>query len=444
MKRRLIYVFGERLNNKPVNVFKKLKTEGKMQIKVLGAGGNIGNSGILIKDDSTSLLLDYGLNPGKNIVHPLHVRPKDVTALITTHAHLDHIGYEPYLYIDGNIPHYATKVTIELTELLLYDLLNISGDKLPFTQQEVKKLVRMSKAINYNETFNINNLELEFLNAGHIPGSSMVYIKGNKKVLYTGDVNHIQTKLLEPASYDLPEVDYFVSECTYAMQDHPERDQEEKRLIEFSNEIIENGGTVLIPAFAVGRAQELAEIFYSYGFKHEVYMDGMALTVNDILLNNPQFLRDPEFLRKALGRINYVNGWEDRRKIVKEPAAIISPAGMLMGGASVFYSKKISKNPNNGIAIVAYQVEGTPGRSLVEDGTLNFNGNHYSVNAKVSKFDLSSHSGRSQLLNMFKSLKGSPKIILVHGEQESCEAFALELNSMGLNATCARTGEIIE
>lgn len=416
-----------------------------MQIKVLGAGGNIGNSGILIKEDSTNILLDYGLNPGKSMVHPLHVRPKDITALITSHAHLDHIGYEPYLYIDGNIPHFATKVTIELTELLLYDLLNISGDKLPFTQQEVKKLIKMSRSINYNEQFNINGLEIEFFNAGHIPGSSMVYIKGNnKKVLYTGDINHIETRLLEPASYDLPEVDYFISECTYAMQDHPERNQEERKLIDFANEIIEDGGTVLIPAFAVGRAQELAEIFYTYSFKHDIYMDGMALKVNDILLNNPQFLKDPEFLRKALGRINYVNTWEERRKIAKEPVAIISPAGMLMGGASVFYSKKISKNPKNGIAIVAYQVEGTPGRSLVEDGALNFNGNHYSVNAKIGKFDLSSHSGRSQLLKMFKSLKGSPKIILVHGEQENCEAFALELNSMGLNAICARMGEIIE
>jgi len=415
-----------------------------MQIKVLGAGGSIGNSGILVKDDSTTILLDYGLNPGKNIVHPLHVRPKDLTALITTHAHLDHIGYEPYLYIDGSVPHYATKVTIELTELLLYDLLNISGDKLPFTQQEVKKLVKMSKAIEYEEPFNINGIEAEFLNAGHIPGSSMVYIKGSKRVLYTGDINHIQTRLLKPASYDLPEVDYVVSECTYAMQDHPEREQEEKRLIDFSNEIIEDGGTVLVPAFAVGRAQELAEIFYSYNFKHDIYMDGMALTVNEILLNNPQFLRDPELLRKTLGRLNYVNGWEERRKIVKEPAVIISPAGMLMGGASVFYSKKISKDQKNGIAIVAYQVEGTPGRSLLEEGVLNFNGNHYSVNAKVDKFDLSSHSGRSQLLQMFKSLKGSPKIILVHGEQESCEALALELNSMGFNAKCAKTGEVIE
>ena len=413
-----------------------------MQIKILGAGGNIGNSGILVKDDSTTLLLDYGLNPGKNITHPLHVRPKDITALLTTHAHLDHMGYEPYLYIDGNVPHYATKVTIELSELLLYDLLNISGDKLPFTTAEVRKLIKMSNAVPYDEEFKINDVKVTFINAGHIPGSSMIYIKGNKRVIYTGDVNHIPTRLLEPASYDLPEVDYFISECTYAMQDHARRDEEENKLIEFSYETIEGGGTVLIPAFAVGRAQELAEIYYSHKFKHEVYMDGMALTVNDILINNPEFIKDPSFLQKALGSINYVNNWAERKKIVKQPVAIISPAGMLMGGASVFYSKKISKDAKNAIAIVAYQVEGTPGRSLVDEGVLNFNGSRYSVKAKVGRFDLSSHSGRSELLRMFKSLKGSPKIILVHGEQETCEGFALELKSMGFDASCARTGEV--
>ncbi|MGC9208369.1 MAG: MBL fold metallo-hydrolase [Nitrososphaeria archaeon] len=415
-----------------------------MQIKILGAGGNIGNSGILVKEDSTAVLLDYGLNPGKNITHPLHVRPRDIKALISTHAHLDHIGYEPYLYIDGNVPNYATPVTIELSELLLMDLLNISGDKLPFTAKEVAKLKKMSRAVGYNETFKINDLKAELLNAGHIPGSAMVYLEGEKRVLYTGDINHIPTRLLEPAGYDLPEVDYIISECTYAMQDHPERNDEEKRLIEFSNEIIEEEGTVLVPSFAVGRAQELAEIYYSHEFKHDVYMDGMALTVNDILLRYPEYVRDPDFLRSTLDYVKYVSGWEDRRKIVKEPVAIISPAGMLVGGAAIFYSKKISKDKRNGIAIVAYQVEGTPGRALVDEGVLSLNGSKYSVKARVGRFDLSSHSGRTQLLRMFKSLKGSPKIILVHGEREGCEAFALELNSMGLDSICAKTGDVIE
>ncbi|MEM0123748.1 MAG: MBL fold metallo-hydrolase, partial [Conexivisphaerales archaeon] len=400
--------------------------------------------GFLVKDDDTTLLLDYGLNPGKNMVHPMHVRPKDINALITTHAHLDHIGYEPSLYVEKGMPNYATKPTIEISEVLLNDLLKISGERLPFTSTEVKNLIKMSNPKKYNEEFSINGLKVTFLNAGHIPGSAMIYIKGSKKVLYTGDINHISSRLLEPASYDLPEVDYVISECTYATRDHEDREKEEKRLIEFSNEIIESGGTVLIPSFAVGRAQEVAEIYYYNNFKHDVYMDGMALTINDILLNNPEFIKDSEGLKKALKAVKHINGWAERRKVIKKHASIISPAGMLVGGASVFYSKKISSDPKNGIAIVSYQVEGTPGRSLVDEGEVILDGKLTSVKARVLQFELSSHSGRSQLFEMFRKIKGSPTVILVHGDGDSCASMSQELAGIGIKAICPKNGDIID
>ncbi|MCL4344001.1 MAG: MBL fold metallo-hydrolase [Nitrososphaerota archaeon] len=415
-----------------------------MQIKILGAAGTVGNSGFLVKDDATTLLLDYGLNPGKNMVHPMHVRPKDINALITTHAHLDHIGYEPYLYVGKGIPNYATRPTIEISEILLKDLLKISGERLPFTSAEVENLIRMSNPKEYNEEFSVDGLNVTFLNAGHIPGSAMVYIKGSKKVLYTGDINHIASRLLEPASYDLPEVDYVISECTYATREHEDRGKEEKRLIDFSNEVIESGGTVLIPSFAVGRAQEVAEIYYYNNFKHDVYMDGMALTINDILLKNPGFIKDPNGLKSALKSVKYINGWAERRKAIKKHASIISPAGMLVGGASVFYSRKISTDPKNGIAIVSYQVEGTPGRSLVDEGEVMLDGKLTSVKARVLQFELSSHSGKSQLLEMFRKMKGSPTVILVHGDGDSCESMAQELAGMGIKAICPKNGDIIE
>ncbi len=415
-----------------------------MQIKILGAAGTIGNSGFLVKDDKTTLLLDYGLNPGKNMVHPMHVRPKDVNALITSHAHLDHIGYEPYLYVGKGMPNYATEPTIEISEILLNDLIKISGDKLPFTSAEVKSLIRNSIPKEYNEEFNVDGMGITLLNAGHIPGSAMVYIKGDKRVLYTGDINHIPSRLLEPASYDIPEADYVISESTYAAREHEDRSKEEKRLIDFCNEVIEGGGTVLIPSFAVGRAQEIAEIFYYNNFKHEVYMDGMALTINDILLKNQQFIKDPEGLKGALKSVKYINGWAERRRAIKDHAVIISPAGMLVGGASVFYSKKISSDPKNGIAVVSYQVEGTPGRSLVDEGEVMLDGRQTKVKARVLQFDLSSHSGRPQLLEMFRRMKGSPTVILVHGDDNSCESMLQDLSEMGIKAICPKDGDIVE
>jgi len=410
-----------------------------LQIKILGGGGGIGNSAVLVRDGPTSVLMDYGVSPGKTLVHPMHVRPRDVTAFITTHAHLDHVGYAPYLYIDGSMPHYATKPTIELAEVLLNDLLKINGDRLPFGEEEVKRFIKHSVHVKYNEEFSIDGVKAELLNAGHIPGSAMVYLKGSKRVIYTGDINHIPTRLLEPASYDLPEADVIVSECTYALQDHRKRIEEETRLVDFSREITDGGGAVLIPSFAVGRAQEVAEIFYSHKFDRRVYMDGMAIAVNEILLNNQEFVKDPDVLARALDYVSYIDNWAERRRAVREPAAIISPAGMLVGGASVFYSRKISGNEKNGIAIVSYQVEGTPGRQLEEENSLPFNGG-MKVKARTEKFELSSHSGRSQLLEMFKRVSGSPKVILVHGERENCQAFALELNNMGLDAVCADLG----
>ncbi len=415
-----------------------------MQIKILGAAGTVGNSGFLVKDDVTTLLLDYGLNPGKNMVHPMHVRPKDITALITTHAHLDHIGYEPYLYVERGMPNYATRPTIEISEVLLNDLIKISGERLPFTSGEVKNLIRMSSPKEYNEEFSIDGLNATLLNAGHIPGSAMVYIKGSKKVLYTGDVNHIPSRLLEPASYDLPEADYVISESTYATREHEDRGKEEKRLIDFSNEVIEGGGTVLIPSFAVGRAQEVAEIFYYNNFKHDVYMDGMALTINDILLKNQEYIKNPKDFKNALKSVKYINGWAERRKAIKKHAVIISPAGMLVGGASVFYSKKISSDPKNGIAIVSYQVEGTPGRSLVDEGEVMLDGKLTSVKARVLQFELSSHSGRPQLLEMFRKMKGSPTVILVHGDGDSSASMMQELAGMGIKAICPKNGDVIE
>ncbi len=142
--------------------------------------------------------------------------------------------------------------------------------------------------------------------------------------------------------------------------------------------------------------------------------------------------------------VKYINGWAGRRKAVKKPASIISPAGMLVGGASVFYSRKISGDPKNGIAIVSYQVEGTPGRSLIDEGEVMLDGKLTSVKAKVLQFELSSHSGRSQLLEMFKRLKGSPTVILVHGDGDSCSSMSQELNGMGIKAICPKNGDIIE
>lgn len=415
-----------------------------MLVKVLGAAKEVGRSGFLIKDGG-SILLDYGVLLHRNPDFPLHVRPKDIDGVIVTHAHLDHVGMVPVFFLRKGVPVYMTPITYKLSKLLLYDMIKISGSSLPFGPEEVEAMDEMFHPLAYNERTKMGEFEVELLNAGHIPGSSMVYLRDTKSVLYTGDMNHVPTQLTNPAEDDLPEVDLIITESTYATSDHPDRNGEERRLIDFANEVVERGGTMLIPSFSVGRAQEVAMIFYKYDFKHKVYMDGMALKANEILLESPEFLRDATSLEKALNRIEFIERWSQRRRAVKEPAVIISPAGMLVGGASVFYNLKIAKSEKNGIAIVSFQVPGTPGRDLLDKRSVYINGEKVEVKAEVRRFDLSSHSGRKELIAMFKEkVKGSPKVLVVHGDKDNCEAFAKELREMGFPALAPNMGDEIE
>jgi putative mRNA 3-end processing factor len=417
-----------------------------LKVKVLGAAKKVGCSGFLLTSSGQSLLLDYGIETNREMIYPLHVRPKEISALLTTHSHLDHIGAEPLLYIDKNIKHYATKPTIQVSEVLLNDLLKISGSKLPFTQSEVRSLIDNSNAVRYNEPFKVGDFRVTFLDAGHIPGSAMIYIEeGDKKVLYTGDMNHLDTRLVRPAVKEISgDLDLVITESTYAHGDHKDRLDEERKFIEYSREIVEGGGTLLVPAFAVSRAQEIAEIYYELEFNDEIYMDGMALKINEIYLNNPDFIRDPEMLRSSLSKITFIKDWRDRRKIVKRKASIISPAGMLSGGASTFYNERISGDDKNGIAIVSYQVEGTPGREMLDNRMIWIRGRRAKIKARLEQFEFSSHSGRTQLLDFFKGISGSPRVLTIHGEPESCAGLANDLNGMGMKAVAPSLGDEVE
>jgi putative mRNA 3-end processing factor len=416
-----------------------------MLLKILGAAKEVGRSGFMIKDSSMSILLDYGILLHREPGFPIHVRPKDVDATIITHAHLDHVGMLPIFFLGRGVNNYMTPTTFKLSKLLLYDMVKISGPHLPFGDDEIEAVGRKAHELFYNEPRRIGKLEVEVFNAGHIPGSMMVYIRGERSILYTGDVNHMTTQLTEPTNRRLPEADVIITESTYALVDHPDRKTEEKRLVEYAKEVVERGGTLLIPSFSVGRAQEIAMIFYSYNFPYKVYMDGMALKANEIIMEDPEFVRDPKKLEAALNKVEYVESWGKRRRAVKEPSVIISPAGMLVGGASVFYNTRVAKEKKNGIAIVSFQIPGTPGRDLLDKKYVILDGKRMKVKAQVERFDLSSHSGRTDLLKMFKEdIRGSPKVFTVHGERESCEGLAKELNEMGYDAIAPERGDVYE
>jgi putative mRNA 3-end processing factor len=205
---------------------------------------------------------------------------------------------------------------------------------------------------------------------------------------------------------------------------------------------VERGGIVLVPAFGVGRSQELACVLAAHHFEYPVTIDGMAREVSRLMMNYSQFLKDQKAYADAIHSANWVEGWRDRRKASKMPGVIISPAGMLKGGPAVFYTSKIGKKADNAVFLVSYQIPGTPGKELLEKRICVIDGKMRKIKARVEHFDFSSHCGASELKEALKMLGGKPKVYVVHGAEGNCELLAKwARNELGLEATAPRSGE---
>lgn len=418
-----------------------------MKITILGSGKEVGRSGFLVTSNNTNILLDYGVMLKREPSFPIHVRPKDISTVVLTHAHLDHSGHIPSLFLSGsNISVLGTNPTFELSDLLIEDMLKISGFYLPFEYADLNNMMSHSKTLQYKEKHLVNDMEITLYESGHIIGGSSILVEvEGKRIFYTGDINKRGSKLLRPADLDLPEVDILIIESTYSQTEQAPREESEKNLVQFAHNVVERGGTLFIPAFSVERAQEIACVLKVNNFKHRISMDGMALKANEIMLRNPSFLRDPEGFKKIITEIEWVKGWQRRKHLVKEPGVIISPAGMLVGGTALFYLQEIAKNPNNGIALVSYQGKGTPGRLLLEKGLVSYNGKTKKSLAEVKHYEFSGHSSRTELFEILNKIKGNPRVLTVHGDDMSCTKFASEIKEKyGFDAIAPDNGQIVE
>lgn len=418
-----------------------------MKITILGSGKEVGRSGFLVTSNNTNILLDYGVLLKREPVFPIHVRPKDISSVVLTHAHLDHSGFIPSLFLsNSNISVLGTNPTFDLSNLLIEDMIKISGYYLPFDYADLHSMMNHSKTLQYRERYPINNMQITLYESGHILGGSSILVESEgKRIFYTGDINTRGSKILRSADLDLPEVDILIIESTYSQTEQTPREESEKNLVEFAYNVVERGGTLFIPAFSVERAQEIASVLKACNFKYRISMDGMALKANEIMLKNPSFLKNPEVFRKIISEIEWVQGWRRRKQLVKEPGIIISPAGMLVGGTAMFYLQEIAKNPNNGIALVSYQGKGTPGRLLLEKGLVSYDGKSKKSLAEVNHFEFSGHSSRTELLEILNKIKGNPEVFTVHGDDMSCIKFANEIKEKyGFDAIAPDNGQIVE
>jgi putative mRNA 3-end processing factor len=420
-----------------------------VKIKVLGAAGEVGRSGFLVNCDGTNLLLDYGVMfAGKRTdppIYPLHVKPKEVDATIITHAHLDHSGCVPSLFNGGNTSVYCTPPTLDLSMLLIEDMLKIEKNKHSFHNGHVNSMLRNSKEIGFKEPVKVGNATFELRSSGHVIGGSTALVEANnKRLFYTGDINPNGSRMLPKADLDIDDIDILITESTYSQTDQMPREESENGLLEFANEVMDRKGTLFVPSFSVERSQEIACVLKNANFQHPVVMDGMALKVNDIMLRYPEYLKDMKIFADVIDDAFLIRDHGDRERVISEPCVVISPAGMLVGGNAVYYMQNLASDNKNGIAMVSYQAEGTPGKKMLETGKISFRGKEMRVKAPVKQFEFSGHGDRTSLFDMIKNIKGNPKVLTVHGDENSCTKFAEEIQEkFGLDAYAPKLGEEI-
>ena len=420
-----------------------------MNVKVLGAAGEVGRSGFLANCNGTNILLDYGVmfakKRGDPPLYPLHVKPKDVDITIITHAHLDHSGCVPSLFNGGNTNVYSTPPTIDLSVLLIEDMLKIEKNKHPFDYHHVNSMIKNTKEIGFREPVKTGDVKFELRSSGHVIGGSTILIEAEgKRLFYTGDINPRGSRMLPKADLEIGDIDLLITESTYSQTNQMAREESEKGLIEFAREVMDRKGILFIPSFSVERSQEIACVLKNANFKYPVVMDGMALKVNDIMFRYPEYLKDMTTFSDAINDAFLIRNHGDRKRAISEPCAVISPAGMLVGGNAIYYMQNLATDDKNGIAMVSYQGEGTPGRRLLETGKIFARGKDIKVKATVEKFEFSGHADRDSLFDMIKNVKGNPKVLTVHGDNESCTKFAEEIHEkFGLDAHAPKLGEQI-
>ncbi|WP_336360661.1 MBL fold metallo-hydrolase [Haladaptatus sp. ZSTT2] len=408
-----------------------------MKLRFLGGAREVGRSAILVND---RLLLDYGMAPGNPPAYPVgDVSPE---AVVVSHGHLDHIGALPTLLSGTERPPiHWTPPTRELALTLCRDTLKLHGGTYdcPFTEVEVGRMTQVSKEHGYGETFEAAGHEITFYNAGHIPGSAHVLVDdGETRLLYTGDFHTDDTRLLSGTT-DRPEADVVLCESTYSDVDHDPREQVERRFAESVQTTVREGGTVIVPAFAIGRTQELLHICAAHGI--DCYVDGMGKYITQMLRNYPAYVRDEDALKRAKSNARFVTGKNGQRKrIARKNTVIVTTSGMLTGGPAMTYVPEIRTNPVNKLTFTGYQVEGTPGRELLEYGRAEINRQVMPVSAQVEAYDFSAHADREGLKEFLASYTDTP-VLLNHGDR--CEAFAAELEGEGFDASAPALDETV-
>jgi putative mRNA 3-end processing factor len=262
---------------------------------------------------------------------------------------------------------------------------------------------------------------------------------GSSSILFTGDLNTTETHLVDPA--EPIACDTLIMEGTYAGEEHPPRKQTESEFQQAVRATVEQGGTCVIPAFAVGRTQEVLLVLDEMDVDRPVYLDGMGARVTELFLRHPYFLKDSDRLSRVYDDAIRIRGNRMRREATEPGNIVVTTSGMVEGGPVISHLKRTYDDPNNSVLLTGYQVEGTGGRRLWEENRVDLDGEVVDVNATVDFFDFSGHAGHSELVEFAEGCRPET-IVLCHSDQP--EVLVDDLETVADRVIAPHTGEVFQ
>ncbi len=433
-----------------------------IRITSLGGSLEVGRSCYLLSTPESKIMIDCGVNVSsdENMSPYLYVPEvsnfNDLDAIILTHAHMDHQGLVPMLYKYGySGPVYCTPPTRDLTILLQLDYIDVTSKenkKIPYETSMISKELLHIIPLDYEEVTDIApDIKLTFHNAGHILGSAISHFHigdGLHNIIFTGDYKYEKTRLFDPAVNKFPRVETVVTESTYGNINgfQPPLKEAEKKLQLIIKNTIERNGIVLIPAFAVGRSQEVMIVLEESIRKGiipnvPVYLDGMIWEATAIHATHPEYLNSE--LKKQIFQkgqnpflsecFNPVDSKEIREKIISDsnPCVIIATSGMMNGGPIMNYFYNFAGDEKNTLIFVGYQADGTIGRRIQKGWKEIVVNNNESIKVKMEIQTVDGFSGHSdikQLNDYIKRMHPKPEFVYtIHGDEKSCKDFSESL-----------------
>ncbi len=450
-----------------------------MKISFDGAAQTVTGSRHLIEVNGHRILLDCGLFQGKRADNydknqKFDFDPASLDAVILSHAHIDHSGNLPNLVKNGyKGPIYATPPTVTLGEIMLQDSAHIQEQDtlyvnkkrakrgLPameplYTLADALEAIEKYYPVKYEEAFSpVPGVTVRFFNAGHILGSAAIRLDivengQHKSLWFSGDIGRKDLPLL-PEPVFPTDVDYLLMECTYGDENHDSVDSAYEKFKAIVMKTINRGGKIIIPAFAVGRTQEI--VYFLNMMKSEnlindlpVFVDSpLAVAASKIFKGYPDYFDEEtfDFIRNEKSPaldftgLRYVSSVDESKAIndKKGPMVIISASGMSEAGRILHHLKNNIEDQNNTVLIVGWQAPNTLGRRLVDrERMVRIFGDEYDLRAEVVTINgLSAHAGQDYLLQYASAVKGRvKKIFLVHGEAEAAAVFMAKLKEAGI------------